>query len=62
MRCTPEDPASVRQGLLTLSQLPDQGVSLRRAARETVVDQSWDRCAEETCKVYEEALAESGRR
>jgi hypothetical protein len=27
-----------------------------------VVEQSWDRCAEETCKVYEEALAERGKR
>jgi glycosyltransferase involved in cell wall biosynthesis len=62
MRCHPEDPASIRQGLVQLSQLPDRGSALRIAARQTVIEQSWDRCAEETAKVYEEALAERGRR
>jgi glycosyltransferase involved in cell wall biosynthesis len=62
MRCHPEDPASIRQGLVQLSQLPDRGSALRSAARQTVIEQSWDRCARETAKVYEEALAERGRR
>ena len=58
MRCTPADPDSVRQGLTQLSELPDKGSALRKAARETVVDQSWDRCAAQTLAVYEAALAE----
>ena len=58
MRCDPSDATSIRQGLVRLSGLPDGGSALRKAARETVVDQSWDRCAEETCKVYQIALEE----
>lgn len=58
MRCNPEDPDGIRRALIQLSQLPDNASALRTAARETVIDQSWDRCAEETHKVYRVALAE----
>ena len=58
MRCDPDDPEGIRRALIQLSRFPDNAAELRRAARETVVDQSWDRCAKQTRSVYETALQE----
>lgn len=54
--CRATDPASIEGCLRHLDSLPDRGRQLGIEARATAVQYSWDRCARQTAKVYEEAI------
>lgn len=54
--CQAADPASITECLQQLDRLPDRGRQLGLEARATAVHYSWDRCAQQTAQVYEEAI------
>jgi len=61
LRCQATNAASITACLQHLSSLPDRGRALGLAARATAVHYSWDLCARETLKVYQQALKDRPR-
>jgi UDP-glucose:(heptosyl)LPS alpha-1,3-glucosyltransferase len=56
LRCRATDPKSIERCLSHLARLPDRGRALGIQARATAEHYSWDLCATETLRVYEQAL------
>ncbi|MBI4327208.1 MAG: glycosyltransferase family 4 protein [Chloroflexi bacterium] len=55
--CDPRQPASLRRQLEWLQAKPEKACELGRAARSTVLQFSWDKCAALTAGIYDELLA-----
>lgn len=58
LRCRVTDPESIAGCLRHLATLPDRGQAMGLKARQTAQHYSWDLCAQETLKVYRQALSE----
>jgi glycosyltransferase involved in cell wall biosynthesis len=58
--CDPANPASLHQQLRWLESDPKRSVTLGSAARRTVTEHSWDRCADATLSVYERVVSARG--
>jgi glycosyltransferase involved in cell wall biosynthesis len=54
--CDPADPGSLGRSLASLAADPGLARALGQAARQAVLQYSWDRCAARTLEVYEETI------
>ena len=56
--CNPADEQSIRNALIQLRQNPELAQKLGRNGRQTILDVSWDHCADRTYAVYERVYAQ----
>ena len=60
--CDPHCPDQISSILRQVEQLPDRGSSIGRDGRKAISHHNWDACADQTFRVYEEALSRKANR